>query len=67
MYRDDKGMRTGYAGTYTSHAVGLSHNFNAVFQIRPEIGYYRNWDNPAFDLGKRQGLWLYGFDMTVRF
>jgi len=66
-YRDDKGMRTGFGGTYTSHAIGLSHNFNDVFQIRPEIGYYRNWNEPAFDLGTRRGIWLYGFDMTLRF
>ena len=60
-------MRTGLPGTYTSHTIGLSHNFNALFQIRPEIGYYRNWDKPAFDLGTTRGIWLYGFDMTLRF
>jgi hypothetical protein len=67
VYRDDKGMRTGTAGTYTSHAIGLSHNFNALLQVRPEIGYYSNWSNPAFDGGTRHGIWLYGFDMTLRF
>jgi hypothetical protein len=66
-FRDERGMRTGVPGTYTSHTIGLSHNVNAVFQIRPEIGYYRNWNNPAFDNGTKQGLWLYGFDMTWRF
>jgi hypothetical protein len=67
VYRDERGMRTGFPGTYTSHTIGLSHNFNSVFQIRPEIGYYRNWDEPAFDLGTRRGIWLYGFDITMRF
>jgi hypothetical protein len=67
VYRDDKGMRLGTPGTYTSHTIGLSHNFNSVFQIRPEIGYYRNWTNPAFDLGNSKGIWIYGFDMTWRF
>ena len=43
-------------GTYTSHAIGLTHNFNSVLQIRPEIGYYRNWTEPAFDLGTKQNL-----------
>jgi hypothetical protein len=66
-YRDERGMRTGFAGTYTSHTVGLSHNFNAYFQVRPEIGYYRNWNQPAFDNGNSRGMWLYGFDMTLRF
>jgi hypothetical protein len=67
VYRDERGMRTGFAGTYTSHTIGLSHNFNSVFQIRPEIGYYRNWHQDAFDGGKSRGLVLYGFDMTYHF
>jgi hypothetical protein len=66
-WRDERGMRSGFPGTYTSHTIGLSHNFNSVFQVRPEIGYYRNWTNPAFDLGTKNGIWLYGFDMTLRF
>jgi hypothetical protein len=66
-WRDEKGMRSGFPGNYTSNTIGLSHNINSVMQIRPEIGYYRNWDNPAFDLGAKHDLWLYGFDFTVRF
>jgi hypothetical protein len=65
-YRDERGMRTGFVGSYTSHTLGISHQFNDYLMLRPEIGYYRNWDNPAFDLGTRQGLWLYGFDVTLR-
>jgi hypothetical protein len=67
VWRDERGMRSGFPGTYTSHTVGLSHNFNSVLQVRPEIGYYRNWNNQAFDGGNSKGLWLYGFDMTLRF
>jgi hypothetical protein len=66
-YRDERGMRTGFPGNYTSHAIGVSHNVNSVLQVRPEIGYYRNWDNQAFDLGTRKGIWLYGFDVTYKF
>jgi hypothetical protein len=66
-WKDTRGMRSGFPGNYTSHTIGLSHNFNALFQVRPEIGYYRNWDNQAFDLGKKNGIWIYGFDMTLRF
>ena len=50
-YRDEKGMRTGSANTYTSNAIGWSHTFNSVLQVRPEIGYYRSWEQPAFDNG----------------
>jgi hypothetical protein len=67
MFRDERGMRTGTGGTYTSHAIGLSHNVNSVLQVRPEIGYYRNWNAPAFDNGTRRGIVLYGFDMTFKF
>jgi hypothetical protein len=24
-------------------------------------------DEPAFDLGTRRGIWLHGFDVTLRF
>jgi hypothetical protein len=66
-WRDERGMRSGFPGNYTSNTIGLSHNINSVLQIRPEIGYYRNWDNQAFDLGTKHDLWLYGFDVTLRF
>lgn len=67
VIRDEDGARFGYAGTYSSHAVGFSHNLSKTLQIRPEIGYYRNWDRPAFDLGRDQGMWMIGFDITIRF
>jgi hypothetical protein len=67
IWRDERGMRSGFPGTYTSHTIGLAHYFNDVFFVRPEIGYYRNWDNQAFDLGTKKGIWLYGFDATFRF
>lgn len=66
-YRDERGMRTGVAGNYTSHTVGISHQFNDVMMVRPEIGYYRNWNNPAFDNGQLKGDWIAGFDFTYRF
>jgi hypothetical protein len=66
-WRDEDGMRSGFAGTYTSHTIGWSHNFTQSLQMRPEVGYYRNWNQPAFDLGTRQGIWLAGIDVTLRF
>jgi hypothetical protein len=66
-WKDETGFRTGFAGNYTSNAIGFTHNFNSVFQVRPEIGYYRNWDRPAFDDGTRKNMLMYGFDMTMRF
>jgi hypothetical protein len=66
-WRDERGMRTGFPGTYTSNAVGLTYNINSCLQVRPEIGFYRNWNQPAFDLGTRQNMVMYGLDMTYRF
>ncbi len=66
-YADERGMRTGTPGQYTSNTIGLSHQFNDVMMIRPEIGFYRNWTNDAFDNGTKRNLILAGFDFTVRF
>jgi hypothetical protein len=66
-YRDETGFRQGARGVFTSNAIGLSHYFNDVFVVRPEIGYYSNWTNKNFDLGTRNGIWVYGLDVTFRF
>jgi hypothetical protein len=66
-WKDTDGERTGVAGTYSSHTIGLSHNFTPEFQIRPEIGFYRNWTQPAFDNGRLQNLLMGAFDVTLRF
>ena len=66
-WRDVDGERSGFPGTYSSHAIGWTHDFTDILQIRPEIGYYRNWTNKAFDLGKLHGTFIYGVDMILRF
>ncbi|MFT3879428.1 MAG: outer membrane beta-barrel protein [Gemmatales bacterium] len=66
-WKDEEGMRSGYAGNYTSNAVGITYNFNSVLQVRPEIGYYRNWNQNAFDLGTRKDMLMGGLDVTMRF
>lgn len=66
-WRDVSGERSGFPGAYTSHAIGITHNFSPILQFRPELGYYRNWKRGAFDLGKRAGMILAGADMTLRF
>ena len=67
VWHDGKGERSGFPGTYTSNALGLTYNFNTILQIRPEVGYYRNWNHRAFDLGERRSLVMFGVDMTLRF
>lgn len=65
--KDENGTRYGFAGNYSGHTIGWTHNFSPNLQVRPEIGYYRNWNNPAFDNGARQDMLLAGFDLTLRF
>lgn len=66
-WRDETGFRSGFAGHYSSHTLGLSHQFNDVVMIRPEIGYYRNYDRAAFDLGTERDMVMVGVDTTLRF
>jgi hypothetical protein len=66
-WKDTDGERSGFPSTYTSNAVGLTHNFTPYFQIRPEIGYYRSWTVPAFDNGTRKNQVMCAFDVTLRF
>jgi hypothetical protein len=66
-WRDEQGERSGFPSNYSSHTIGLSHQFNDQIMIRPEIGFYHSYDVPAFDLGKNKNLLMYGFDFTVRF
>jgi hypothetical protein len=66
-WKDTDGERSGFPSTYTSNAIGLTHNFTPYFQIRPEIGYYRSWTVPAFDNGTRKNQVMAAFDVTIRF
>lgn len=65
--KDENGTRYGFAGNYSSHSIGWTHFFSPSLQIRPEFGYYRNYNNPAFDNGLRKDMYMFGFDMTLRF
>jgi len=66
-WRDETGFRSGFAGHYYSGSLGLSHQFNDVVMIRPEVGYYRNFNRGAFDLGTEKAMTMAGIDMTLRF
>jgi hypothetical protein len=66
-WKDTDGERSGFPSTYTSNAIGLTHNFNQYLQIRPEIDYFRSWTVPAFDNGLRKNQFFAAFDVTIRF
>ena len=48
-----RGERSGFATNYSSHTIGISHQFNDLVMIRPEIGFYHSYNVPAFDLGTK--------------
>jgi hypothetical protein len=66
-FDDSRGERTGFATNYSTHTIGISHQFNDHVMIRPELGYYHSYNLPAFDLGKNSNMLMGGFDLTVRF
>jgi hypothetical protein len=66
-WKDTDGERSGFPSTYTSNSIGLTHNFNQWFQIRPEVSYFRSWTVPAFDNGTRKNQLFCAFDVTLRF
>jgi hypothetical protein len=66
-WKDTDGERSGFPSTYTSNAIGWTHNFTPEFQVRPEIGYYRSWTVPAFDNGTKKNQFMCAFDATLRF
>jgi hypothetical protein len=67
VWKDASGFRAAFPGTYTDTTIGLTHNFNKLLQLRPEVGYYRNWNQAAFDSGNARGAWIAGADFTLRF
>jgi hypothetical protein len=66
-WKDTDGERSGFPSTYTSNAIGYSRYLTPNILWRPEIGYYRSWTVPAFDLGTRKNLLMCAFDFTIRF
>ena len=67
LWRDERGERSGFASTYSSHTLGWTHQLSDVLAIRPEVGYYHSYNANAFDLGRKNFLWLGGVDVIVRF
>jgi Putative beta-barrel porin-2, OmpL-like. bbp2 len=67
LWRDERGERSGFASTYSSNTLGWTHQLSDVLAIRPEVGYYHSYNATAFDLGRKNFLWLGGVDVTLRF
>jgi hypothetical protein len=66
---DPRGWRTGFATGYTSHTLGWVHQFNRLFEIRPEIRYERSYVDGVtpYDNGSKKNQFTASADAIVRF
>jgi hypothetical protein len=64
---DKKGERTGFATTYASWTVGVTHRFNELISTRPEVRYEYAWSARPWDNGTRRGQLMFAIDANLRF
>ncbi len=64
---DKKGERTGYATTYASWTVGVTHRFSDLFCVRPEVRYEYAFSAKPYDNGTRSGQFMFAVDAIVHF
>jgi hypothetical protein len=55
-FNDPQGQRTGVPTAYTDVALSWQHWFSPQVEVRPEIGYYRSINNPAFNGNANEGI-----------
>jgi hypothetical protein len=53
---DGQGQRTGTPGRYIETGIGWQHWFSPQIEIRPEVSYYKNLDNFAFNGNSNLGI-----------
>jgi hypothetical protein len=64
---DVKGERTGFPTTYASWTVGVTHRFNTLLSVRPEVRYEYAFSARPYDNGNRSGQLMFAIDMIARF
>jgi hypothetical protein len=64
---DKKGERTGFATTYESWTVGVTHRFNELLSVRPEVRYEYAFSARPWDNGTRSGQLMFAVDAIARF
>jgi hypothetical protein len=55
-FNDPYGQRTGTPTAYMDAALSWQHWFSPQIEMRPEIGYYRSLNNPAFNGDLNAGI-----------
>lgn len=64
---DFQGERTGFATAYMSGTIGLTHQFNNYFEVRPEIRYESAFSKMPYDNGRSQNQGTFNVDAIFRF
>lgn len=67
FFDDIRGNRTGYATSYSEHALGVVYWPDKIITIRPEIRLDHSYDKRAFDNGTRQTQITANMDVIVHF
>jgi len=55
-FNDRNGQRSGIPTAYMDAALSWQHWLSPQVEIRPEVGYYRSLDNPAFNGNTNAGI-----------
>lgn len=56
FFDDMQGQRTGVKTRYVEATVGWQHWFSPQVYVRPELGFYRSLDAPAFNGNANRGI-----------
>jgi hypothetical protein len=64
---DFKGQWSGFATTMASWAVGVTHRFNELVSVRPEVRYEYALSTRPWDNGARKGQLMFAMDAILRF
>jgi hypothetical protein len=64
---DRKGERTGFATTYESVTVGITHRFSELLSIRPEFRYEYAFSARPWDNGLKNSQTMFAIDGIIRF
>jgi len=64
---DKKGERTGFPTTYESWTVGVTHRFNSLVSLRPEVRYEYAFSARPYDNFTRRGQLMFAMDAIMRF
>jgi len=64
---DKKGERTGFATTYESWTVGVTHRFSELFSVRPEFRYEYAYSAKPWDNGLKNSQTMFAIDAIIRY